>query len=677
MKSARLPLLILLCMLPLWVCAETLVEALGRAERFIAQRYPTEGLAKTRATQELVAIDNSDKSETEKVAAIQQLIAEWDKSEVKTVEIDSDGDGILDNRDPQPLVMDSLPITVVVDSIALAWDLDQKYEQVETVQTELRQLQATESGYGGRLSLSTAAGVDANASLSANPFTLFGLSSAKASGYFRAGFEAKGEAHWSRSNRESSEAMAQIMSRYSAVFSGFHLVFILTFFNPGEKDYMVTAAELPVDFGGQTFVMANPTRKAEDRFMIPARRPDGMKVMYRAELNNTRALELVRLMSKQAPEINVLNSGMTALPAGGGEEALSLMGIAAAKTLPITLSTRTGTFLNLRVAREKDGRPLTVKEAMDAVNAMVNDDQGKPLFKFNSAGDRLVGIGIQPITAVDGHWQIAGNRGQPIKVAELDLSRAFNEPLMLDYFSYQFVMKSVPGLDIDLLPVPAGRFQMGSDSGESNEKPVHEVQISRPYWMGKTEVTQRQWQAIMGNNPSEFKGDNLPVENVSWTDAVSFCTKLTEREQDADRLPECYVYRLPTEAEWEYAARGGDKSKGYEYSGSSTLADVAWYTDNSGRTTHPVGQKKPNEIGLHDMSGNVWEWCLDWYGDYPAAESVDPFGPATGTDQVDRGGSWVSPSRDCRSTNRDWNAPAGRDCGLGFRVVLAPVRPRE
>jgi len=232
---------------------------------------------------------------------------------------------------------------------------------------------------------------------------------------------------------------------------------------------------------------------------------------------------------------------------------------------------------------------------------------------------------------------------------------------------------SVPDLEMVLVYVEPGSFQMGSNGGNDDEKPVRTVRITRAFWMGKCEVTQAQYQAVMGTNPGFFKGSDLPVENVSWDDAVAFCDKLTERERRAGRLPQGYVYRLPTEAEWEYAARGGNKGRGFEYAGSSTLDQVAWNGSNANNKTHPVGQRIPNELGLYDMSGNVWEWCHDIYEEnYYANNSLsDPTGPRAGVQRVLRGGSWDILPKYCRVTFRGRFSPdrGGRD--TGFRVVAS------
>ena len=188
--------------------------------------------------------------------------------------------------------------------------------------------------------------------------------------------------------------------------------------------------------------------------------------------------------------------------------------------------------------------------------------------------------------------------------------------------------------------------------------------------MSKYEVTQAQYKAVMGTNPSYRKGDNKPVESVSWHDAVAYCAKLTEQEKAAGRLPAGYEYRLPTEAEWEYACRAGTTTEYSFGNDENQLGAYAWY--NSIAPTHPVGQKKPNGWGLYDMHGNVWEWCLDWHGDYPGGSTADPQGPTVGTSCVRRGGRWGSPARYCRSATRDYSQPNFRHSGVGFRIVLAP-----
>ena len=222
----------------------------------------------------------------------------------------------------------------------------------------------------------------------------------------------------------------------------------------------------------------------------------------------------------------------------------------------------------------------------------------------------------------------------------------------------------------DMVYVKGGTFTMGATAEQGsdaydNEKPVHSVTLS-DYYIGKYEVTQAQWKAIMGSNPSEWKGDNLPVENVSWDDIQEFITKLNAQTGKK--------FRLPTEAEWEYAARGGNQSKGYKYSGSNSISDVAWYYDNSSSKTHPVGQKSPNELGVYDMSGNVYEWCQDWYSSsaYSSSSQTNPTGPSSGSYRVLRSGGWNSSARYCRVSNRAGSTPDSRGGNLGFRLVCLP-----
>ncbi|MES1166570.1 MAG: formylglycine-generating enzyme family protein [Pseudomonadota bacterium] len=222
------------------------------------------------------------------------------------------------------------------------------------------------------------------------------------------------------------------------------------------------------------------------------------------------------------------------------------------------------------------------------------------------------------------------------------------------------------------MPVSAGSFMMGSpvsESGHRADETAHPVTLTKPFWLGRTPVTQAQYEAVMGNNPARFKGADFPVETVSWEEAMTFCRKLTERERAAGRLPEGFVYTLPTEAQREYACRAGT---GGRYAGE--LEAIAWYSGNSDEQAHAVAQKQPNAWGLFDMQGNVWEWCLDWYGDYREGKAIDPTGPAKGDGRVYRGGAWFHSGDLCRSAYRYKLAPTERGSLLGFRVALSPVR---
>ena len=224
---------------------------------------------------------------------------------------------------------------------------------------------------------------------------------------------------------------------------------------------------------------------------------------------------------------------------------------------------------------------------------------------------------------------------------------------------------TVNGVSFTMIAVEGGTFQMGATSEQGgdaydNEYPVHSVTLS-DYYIGETEVTQELWEAVMGSNPSYFSGSQRPVERVSWNDCQEFITQLNQLTGKN--------FRLPTEAEWEYAARGGNKSKGYKYSGSNTIGNVAWYGDNS-NSTHNVKTKSPNELGIYDMSGNVYEWCQDWYGSYSSGSQTNPTGPSSGSFRVERGGSWHYDAERCRVSNRVSGNPDYGYVELGLRLCL-------
>ena len=236
---------------------------------------------------------------------------------------------------------------------------------------------------------------------------------------------------------------------------------------------------------------------------------------------------------------------------------------------------------------------------------------------------------------------------------------------------YEF---TVNGVSFEMVYVEGGTFDMGatseqgSDAG-SDEYPVHSVTLS-DYYIGKYEVTQEQWLAVMGSwpGPAPFNsygmGANYPAYYISWDDCQNFIKKLNSLTGR--------TFRLPTEAEWEYAARGGNKSRHYKYSGSGNIDDVAWYDDNSGKKSHAVGTKTANELGIYDMSGNVWEWCSDWYGGYSAEAQTNPQGPSSGSLRVLRGGSWNNSAWYCRVSDRNFSGPDFSNSGNGLRLVLVP-----
>ena len=224
---------------------------------------------------------------------------------------------------------------------------------------------------------------------------------------------------------------------------------------------------------------------------------------------------------------------------------------------------------------------------------------------------------------------------------------------------------TVNGVSFTMVYVKAGSFYMGSDEN-SDEKPIHQVTLTQDYYIGRYPVTQELWRAVMGTDAlCHFKGDKLPVEMVSWEECQVFVRRLS--------LLTGRDFRLPTEAQWEFATRGGVKSQGYRYAGSNNLDEVAWYTDNSGGCTHEVGIKQPNELGIYDMSGNVWEWCQDWHSSsYPTASPVtDPKGSSSGSSRVCRGGGWGHNAVNCRAARRNYNTPSCRYYNVGFRLALS------
>ncbi len=229
----------------------------------------------------------------------------------------------------------------------------------------------------------------------------------------------------------------------------------------------------------------------------------------------------------------------------------------------------------------------------------------------------------------------------------------------------------IEDLSLEMRRIEAGTFDMGTASGgPDSERPVTRVTISQPFWLGRTPVTQGQWQAVMGTNPAHLKGENRPVEHVSWTDAMAFARTLTDRERTAGRLPEGYAYTLPTEAQWEYACRAGTTGL---YPGN--LDAMGWHKYNAVYETHPVAEKEPNAWGLYDMHGNVWELCFDWYALYPGGDITDPTGAPSGSHRVSRGGSYRSEREHCQSAHRNREKPFNRNAQLGFRIALSVSKP--
>ena len=332
-------------------------------------------------------------------------------------------------------------------------------------------------------------------------------------------------------------------------------------------------------------------------------------------------------------------------------------------------------YTNVRITPQSAGQTITLNNPLPIYGSLIVD--GSPADVAVYVDGKKVGtsplfvsellIGTHKIRLEKEGYDkqektIAISEGQE-HMLEYTLAKEMPKPTLTDKETF-----TVNGVSFTMVGVKGGTFTMGGTAeqgsdADSDEKPTHQVTLS-DYYIGETEVTQELWKAVMGSNPSNFSGTNLPVEAVSWDDCQTFITKLNQLTGKN--------FRLPTEAEWEYAARGGQKSKGYKYAGSNALSDVAWYWDNSSSKTHPVKQKQANELGLYDMSGNVWEWCQDWYGNYGSAAQTNPTGPSSGSYRVCRGGGWYYSASGCRVADRGGDSPGSRYSDWGFRVVLLP-----
>jgi len=271
--------------------------------------------------------------------------------------------------------------------------------------------------------------------------------------------------------------------------------------------------------------------------------------------------------------------------------------------------------------------------------------------------------------------QVAGDVGKAIPMgthtivwdvlADKDKLVGDNFVFLVKANSNKIITETVNGVTFEMVYVEGGTFTMGctSEQGsdcESDERPTHQVTLSS-YYIGKFEVTQELWKAVMGYNPSNFKSSNLPVEQVSWIDIQGFISQLKSLTG--------HSYRLPTEAEWEYAARGGNISNIYRFSGSNYIDQVAWFGNNSSSTTHSCGSKQPNELDIYDMSGNVWEWCQDWYGTFSPDSQTNPQGALISSYRVLRGGSWPDNNKGCHNSSRGYGRPEYRANDFGFRLV--------
>ena len=316
-----------------------------------------------------------------------------------------------------------------------------------------------------------------------------------------------------------------------------------------------------------------------------------------------------------------------------------------------TVSVTEGQTANVNV-RLSNATDVTLKFSPSNAKIMIDGAT------YNGAQTASLSYGSHTIT-----MQAEGYKDFSATINVTETNKSFSLAMEALFGPKTFTVK---GVSFTMIPVQGGTFQMGAtpeqEKPSDSEKPVHSVTLSS-YYIGETEVTQELWEAVMGSNPSRFYGSSNPVEQVTWNNCQKFIKKLNSLTGQR--------FRLPTEAEWEFAARGGSKSRGYQYSGSNTIGDVAWYYSKSSIQTHPVKTKQPNELGIYDMSGNVYEWCQDWYGNYSSSSQTNPTGPTSGYGRVIRGGSWGDFARSCRVAFRNCNTPGDTYYGLGLRLALS------
>ncbi len=363
----------------------------------------------------------------------------------------------------------------------------------------------------------------------------------------------------------------------------------------------------------------------------------------------------------------ILTAGVLTLPAFAASETNE----SPRETLRVVLVMQNGD----RIAGESEMRTLPVRNSLGRfqismaqllTGTMADDHETISCALAN--GDLITGIPEAPAVELMG---LAGKHSMAFRHIRVIQVEDANVPVL-----GRRKTADPAGAKLDLLPVPAGTFAMGADEGSDDEKPIRDVAISHGFWMGRYEVTELQWREIMGDGQTTCREDQHPVRNVSWPQCVDFCHKLTARERLAGRLPPGYAYRLPTEAEWEYAARLGSLTAGAARGTNKDLPSVAWYQAPGKDSPQPVGGKRPNDLGLHDMLGNVWEWCHDWYQDsYASLGSKDPHGPSNGVFRVCRGGSWRSDAAFVRSTCRRKYQPSAAESSVGLRIVLAVPLP--
>ena len=369
-----------------------------------------------------------------------------------------------------------------------------------------------------------------------------------------------------------------------------------------------------------------------------------------ARLLPNHALTLIPTMAPLQTEIKVSSSNPEVAAARLVNGVIQVVGLAEGSTMVIVNSV------------DEQAIPDTCEVIVYTELGDVNCDGYVTIGDVTKLIDYLLGAEISPFSETNADC----NRDESVSIKDVTIlidyllgSVDLNPPVTETY--------TVNGVTFTMVAVEGGTFTMGGTEEQGNdvtsdELPVHEVTLSS-YCIGETEVTQELWVAVMGTNPSNFSsGINRPVERVSWYDCQTFIEKLNEMTGMS--------FRLPTEAEWEFAARGGKKSEGYKYAGSNDINEVAWYSANSVSMTQPVATKAPNELGLYDMSGNVWEWCQDIYGSYSSQPQTNPTGPTTGTFRVFRGGCWVLSAMNSRVSFRINNMPTLTSAYLGLRLAL-------
>jgi formylglycine-generating enzyme required for sulfatase activity len=310
------------------------------------------------------------------------------------------------------------------------------------------------------------------------------------------------------------------------------------------------------------------------------------------------------------------------------------------------------------------------EEAISTVNVILQNGREVTILSTPNGtdlyiDDKLIGLTPYVVSLPFGFHTFRISKDGKKSEKQVNIAQSGGESSFTLSFDIKSFNETVNGVSFDMIPIEGGSFMMGSNDGDRDEQPIHRVTVS-DFSIGNTEVTQALWKAVMGNNPSYFKGDNLPVDNVSWSDVQEFIEKLNHLTGKK--------YRLPTEAEWEYAAGGGSKNR-TKWAGTdveSLLGNYAWYNTNSGDKTHDVATKLPNSLGLYDMTGNVWEWCSDRFGDYSINDQMNPTGVTSGSLRAFRGGAWAYGLQNCRVSSRDRNKIKYTRYFVGFRLVLVP-----